>query len=313
MTLSTADRSHESIINDALARFFRDKCGLSAVAETLHDGKRPDVIVRLSESIVILETELEPAPTVEADALSRIDLEIDGKKVQNVFAVTVPGHLRTVSQQYLDDRLATASLVWQEWRSDGSSGPKQSGSAIDLGNIVRSTTPPAGNLGEAVDALYKGTKSAGARLYSAPGTLARVAKIFGAEPSDEVANMAALVVINAMVFQDRLASKEQAFQPVSAAMLQGQFSRNTLLQVWDDILGIDYYPIFSMARDVVKELTEVEAAGVLNECAKTSAKLLGMGAVGRHDLAGRIFNQLISERKLLAAFYTSIPAGCVCF
>ena len=121
--------------------------------------------------------------------------------------------------------------------------------------------------------------------------------------------MAALVVINAMVFQDRLASNEAAFQPVSAAVMQGQFSRNTLLQVWDYILGIDYYPIFSMARDVVKELTEVEAAGVLDECAKTAATLLGMGAVGRHDLAGRIFNRLIAERKLLAAFYTSIPAS----
>ena len=34
-----------------------------------------------------------------------------------------------------------------------------------------------------------------------------------------------------------------------------------------------------------------------------------MRAVGRHDLAGRIFNQLIAERKLLAAFYTSVPAS----
>ena len=48
---------------------------------------------------------------------------------------------------------------------------------------------------------------------------------------------------------------------------------------------------------------------ILGECARTAASLLGMGAVGRHDLAGRIFNRLISERKLLAAFYTSIPAS----
>ena len=121
--------------------------------------------------------------------------------------------------------------------------------------------------------------------------------------------MAALVIINAMVFQERLASNEVAFQPVSVAMRDGRFSRMTLLQVWEHILSIDYYPIFSMARDVVRELSEVEATEVLSECAKTAAELLGMGAVGRHDLAGRIFNRLISERKLLAAFYTSIPAS----
>ena len=308
-TANGKDRSHESIINDTLARFLRERCNLSAVAETLHGGRRPDIIVRLSEGPVILETELEPALTVEADALSRLGMEIDGRKVQNVFAVTVPGRLRSTSQQRLYERMAGATLTWQEWRIDGTSGPKLMGTPIELGNSVERTIPPAGNLEEAVDALDKGARQAGSRLYSSPGTLVRVSKIFGAGPSDEAANMAALVIINAMVFQERLASNEAAFQPVSAAMRDGRFSRMTLLQVWDHILSIDYYPIFSMARDVVQELSEIEAAEVLTECARTAAALLSMGAVGRHDLAGRIFNRLIAERKLLAAFYTSIPAS----
>ncbi len=62
-TVSGKDRSHESIINDTLARFLRERCSLSAVAETLHGGRRPDIIVRLPESPVIIETELEPALT----------------------------------------------------------------------------------------------------------------------------------------------------------------------------------------------------------------------------------------------------------
>ena len=308
-TVTDTDRSHESIINDTLARFLRERCGLSAVAETLHDGRRPDIIVRLSEGPVIIETELEPALTVEADALSRLGMEIDNRRVQNVFAVTVPERLRSTSQRRLYDRMAGATLVWQEWRIDGTSGPKLSGTAIELGNSVERTTPPGGDLEAAVDTLDDGARRAGSRLYSSPGTLGRVSKIFGADPGDEAANMAALVIINAMVFQERLASNEVAFQPVSAAMRDGRLSRMTLLQVWEHILSIDYYPIFSMARDVVKELSEVEATEVLGECARTAAALLGMGAVGRHDLAGRIFNRLISERKLLAAFYTSIPAS----
>ena len=308
-TTNGKDRSHESVINDTLARFLRERCSLSAVAETLHDGRRPDIIVRLPEGPVILETELEPALTVEADALSRLGLEIDGRRVQNVFAVTIPGRLRSTSQQHLYERMAGATLVWQEWRIDGTSGPKLSGTGMELGNAVERTSPPAGDLDEAVDALDEGARRAGSRLYSSPGTLGRVSKIFGADPGDEAANMAALVIINAMVFQERLASNEVAFQPVSAAMRDGRFSRMTLLQVWEHILSIDYYPIFSMAREVVRELSEVEATAVLVECARTAAALLGMGAVGRHDLAGRIFNRLISERKLLAVFYTSIPAS----
>ena len=114
MTLSPdQDRTHETIINGELARFLRDRCGLDAVAETLRDSKRPDIIVRLSAAPVMLETELEPAATVEADALSRFGMEVGGRKVQNVFAIAFPGSLRSVSQQHLYERMATASLVWQ--------------------------------------------------------------------------------------------------------------------------------------------------------------------------------------------------------
>ncbi len=303
------DRSHESVINDVLARLLRESLGLSAVAETLHEGKRPDVLIRLPAGPVILETEVEPAPTVEADALSRLGMEIDGQRVQNVFAVTIPGHLRSTAQQRLYERMAVSTLEWREWRIDGSAGPALTGTPGDLGHAATMAAPPAGNLDEAVDLLDEGARRAGSRLYSSPGTLARVSKVFGAEPGDESANMAALVVINAMVFQERLAGGEELYQPVSAARRNGRFSRLVLLRMWEEILEIDYYPIFSMAKDVVEQLSDVEAVTVLEECAETAAALLGMGAVGRHDLAGRIFNRLISERKLLAAFYTSIPAS----
>ena len=304
-----SDRSHESIINDTLARYLREGCGMDAVAETLQQSKRPDIIVRLPQGPVVLETEFEPALTVEADALSRLGMEIDGQKVQNVFAVTVPGRLRSTGQQHLYDRLATTTLLWQEWRMDGTSGPRLSGFPAELSTAAGASTPPTGNLDEAVDILDQGVRRAGAQLFSSPGTVVRISKIFGADPSDEAANMASLVIINAMVFQERLSSSEAAFQPVSAAVRNGRFSRLMLLQMWDHILSIDYFPIFSMARDVVRELSEVEAAQVLEECARTAADLLAMGAVGRHDLAGRIFNRLIAQRKLLAAFYTSIPAS----
>ncbi len=303
------DRSHESIINDTLARLLREQLGLDAVAETLRGPARPDIIVRLAHATVVVEVEIEPAPTVEADALARLGMDIDGQIVDNVFAVKVPAPLRSTAQQHMYDRMAIAELEWQEWRSDGSSGPKSSGKVTELGQSVSLASPPAGNLDRAVDLLDEGTRRAGSRLYQSPGTIARVSSIFGADPSDEVANMAALVIINAMVFQERLASGDPTYRPVSAARRHGSFSRLMLLHTWEEILAIDYYPIFSIARNVIQELSDVEAASVLEECAETAATLLGMDAVGRHDLAGRIFNRLVSERKLLAAFYTSIPAS----
>ena len=313
MTTPTgSDRSHESVINDTLARILRERLGFSAVAETLVDGKRPDVIVRLPQATpIVLEIEIEPARTVEADALSRFGMEIDGEKVQNAFAVTAPADLRTADQLRLFDRLEAATLRWQEWRSDGTSGPKLSGTVAELGNAVTRATPPSGDLEETVNILDEGARRAGATLYTAPGSLARVAKVFRAPPGDEVAHMAALVIINAMLFQERLAREQEVFQPVDSARSGGKFSRIALLQNWETILEVDYYPIFIMAKDVVEELSSVEAPGILEECSRTTELLADMGAVGRHDLAGMIFNRLITDRKLLAAYYTSIPASTI--
>ena len=79
--------------------------------------------------------------------------------------------------------------------------------------------------------------------------------------------MAALVVINAMDFPGETRQRRSRLQPVSAAMLEGRFSKMKLLQLWEHILDIDYYPIFGMARDIVDKLSDVEASAVLSECA----------------------------------------------
>ena len=302
-------RSHESILNGALAHLFRERAGLDAAAETLHGGRRPDVLVRRPEGPVVVETEFEPATTVHADTLSRMRMEVEGRRVEIAFAVAAPDALRTVPQQHLPERLARTTLRWQEWRVDGTSGPPTQGTVAELARAVRNAAAPVGDLDQAVAALDEGARLAGERLRSSPGTQARVAAVFAAAPGGEAANMGALVIINAMIFQERLATSHPDVQRLNEAQDDGRVSQSKLLGAWDAILEIDYWPIFKMARDVVEALPGHEAADVLDLCARTAEQLLGMEATGRHDLAGRIFNQLIADRKFLAAFYTTIPAA----
>lgn len=309
MPISPVDRSHESVINNALATLFRERAGLVAASEILRARTHPDIIIRTPDGPVIVEVEFEPARTLEADALSRLGTEIDGRKVQVAFALAIPEAIRTVAQQHLQARLVTTNMRWQEWRSDGTSGPRIVGSFAELARSVQQATVPTADLEEAVATLDEGARRAGARLYGSPGTLARVASIFGLPPGDEPANMGALVIVNAMTFQERLASINPDILPLGMTRDQGRISKTRLIRAWDIILDIDYWPIFKMAREVVSKLSNVEAYDVLGECAITAEKLLSMGTVGRHDLAGRIFNRLVSDRKFLAAFYTSIPAA----
>jgi len=156
MPILPVDRSHESVINDALATLFRERAGLMASSETLHVRARPDIIVRTPDGPVIVEVELEPARTLEADALSRLGTEIDSRKVQVAFAVAVPEVMRTVPQQHLQARFTAINIRWQEWRSDGTSGPKVVGSFAALARSVQQATVPTADLEEAVAALDDG-------------------------------------------------------------------------------------------------------------------------------------------------------------
>ena len=65
-------------------RLLRERSGLSTAAETLHDGKRPDIIVRLPEGPVILETEFDPARIELDERLVRDMLGLDENAVATV-------------------------------------------------------------------------------------------------------------------------------------------------------------------------------------------------------------------------------------
>ena len=258
---------------------------------------------------VIVETEYAPARSVHADALARLGMRIDGETVNVAFAASVPVNLRAAPQAHLADRLALATLEWREWRADGTSGPQVRGTVDELAQAVRSAEAPVDDLDQAVELLEQGAQRAGARLFRAPATLQHVADVFRTAPSDEVANMGALVIINAMMFHERLTESMPGILPVGSLRYGRRLVKTRLLDEWDKILAIDYYPIFRMARDVADQLPLGVAPDVLDRCFWTAERLLGMAATRRHDLAGRIFNRLIADRKFLAAFYTKIPTA----
>lgn len=298
------------MINAALVELFHERAGLRAEAEvTQAGGARPDVVVWADSGPVIVETEYAPARSVHADALARLGMRVEGETVSVAFATSIPANLRAAPQAHLADRLALATLEWQEWRADGTSGPHVRGTVDELAQVVRSAEAPVDDLDQAVELLEQGAQRAGARLFRAPATLQHVADVFGTAPGDEVANMAALVIINAMIFHERLTESMPGILEVGSLRYGPRLVKTRLIDEWDKILAIDYYPIFRMARDVANRMPSGVAPDVLDRCYWTAERLLGMAATRRHDLAGRIFNRLIADRKFLAAFYTKIPAS----
>ena len=81
-----------------------------------------------------------------------------------------------------------------------------------------------------------------------------------------------------------------------------------VLATWDDILSINYWAIFAIAKDILAQLPPSYAADILRRLRKTAQSVNATGVDNAHDLTGRVFQRLIADRKYLATFYT-LPAS----
>ncbi len=303
-------RQQERIVNAELARLMRERCGLNAQAEVIVDGRQPDVLVmRPDNSPVIIETEFLPARGVNDDALAKLGLKIGGQPTKVTFAVKLPRDLREVDQRYLGERVANVPLTWQEWYEDTTSGPPVSGRYDDLCEQIRRSTPRGDDVTFAVEELERSTAASGSVIMSNPVLLQRVAWVFDREPSAEVANMAALMVINAMVFNDRLARSSNSMPALPRRAERGRNLSIDLTEAWGEILLVDYWPVFRTAYDVLEALPTSASHEFAVSCLESANRMLALRVFGRHDLAGHVFNRLVADRKFLAAFYTTIPAA----
>ena len=165
---------------------------------------------------------------------------------------------------------------------------------------------------EAADALEKGIDRAAAILgqlaESRPDVVASIAGLLGMSEVLQTYRMAGAIVANAMVFHERLAGLH-GVKPLSQLCSTSVANpKSNILEAWTQILKVNYWPIFSIARDIVEQLPAAEASQLLSNLRATVEDVAATGANQAHDLTGRIFQRLIADRKYLATFYT-LPAS----
>ena len=121
--------------------------------------------------------------------------------------------------------------------------------------------------------------------------------------------MACAIIANALVFHERFAGMHEQVRPlrqVCGVAVLNPVERT--LEAWDDVLRINYWPIFAIAKDVLGQMDSREGAWVLRVLRDTAESVNTTGVDNAHDLTGRIFQRLIADRKYLATFYT-LPAS----
>lgn len=129
-------------------------------------------------------------------------------------------------------------------------------------------------------------------------------------PEESASRIAGLVLLNAMIFQEVLASHNSEVRPL-AKLIDEANPVQAFCDHWRHIVrDIDYYSIFNVAHEVAADISpDQDAAHQLRSFARAAQRIVTNRTALRHDLMGRIYHRLLVEAKYLGTYYTGIPAA----
>ncbi len=327
----------EHTINDAIAELLRgtrwawrgDDVVRSETTGLLAEsgGLRPDILILEPYTApVVIETEVMPAQSVEEEALGRLGERLSGsdETVLSAIALRLPDRLREAQ----GDTLRQAILVAEDMKFAQYSGrnPEKytrfpqggwlTGGLHELSIMAQSATMPSFLVDEAANILEIGVNAAAHHLKIIaarnPGAVQRIAVALQQQDSTQTRRMAMAILINALLFHENLAGGDgELSQVLSLNELEddeGFLQIAEILREWRKILQVNYWPIFDIARRILRILPTIPSEPLIKQVASTARSLMKNNLMRSHDLTGTVFQKLIADRKFLAAFYTK-PAS----
>jgi len=124
-----------------------------------------------------------------------------------------------------------------------------------------------------------------------------------------VSRISTLVIVNAMIFQEILSWHREFRVAPLEKLKKAENVLSAFCSQWGDILKVNYYPIFHLARELLMEIPSYPAFDLIRSLANTAQRIVGMRAALRHDLMGRVYHKLLADKKYLATYYTRVPSA----
>lgn len=336
-----SDRTHEQTINTALGevlqRFGRTwRVRAERIGPVFVEGGRPDVLVeKPGDWPVVIEAEVGNHHQAELEAADRLGKRLVGNPRTVDFAVPLvyPSVLRERHGAELRQALNEVTFEYAVLYREADDRPQRlptsgwlSGDLRDLAMLLHLLSVPSSRVDELADALATGVTQA-ERSFSAThpvgsslGTAVAAVLRQNDDEEGQTRKMAMTVIANALVFHEALAEAEFLIEdPVSGKLAitkpprafrsGGSFLPTPLLDHWEAILKINYWPIFHTAGAILRVLPSQTAVNTLNILWETAEVLIAGGVTKSHDLTGVVFQRLIADRKFLATYYTRPAAA----
>ena len=184
------------------------------------------------------------------------------------------------------------------------------GSVDDLADAVEIVSLSEKRIRESGEILSNGVRDASAQLQPVAEELAALAEALHQEAGEQTIRMAVAIIVNAFVFHYAI-EQQEGISPVSGGRGRTGFLKSRVLSGWDSILEINYWPIFGIAKTLLGTIPSRAANPLLDKANTVAEELLRVEATTFHDLAARMFQTLIADRKFLATFYTLPASACL--
>ena len=318
----------EAAVNNALGKLFREKnvhwkknkcikTENTGVLSKAH-GKRPDIVVNHQGSVpVLIESEFEPARTVEKDARSRLGNELaeDGRIIEQVIALKIPSGIAEVNEDDLKDELRHSTFQYALLMVDGKEETRWpvtgyiEGNIDDLVSFVEQTALSESIMSKGMsvleDCISQTANIVRRNNDHAVDTHKKLATLLKQEEGEQTTRMAMAILTNAVSFHNTISNQNGVKSFAELANSLGQYNQVTISNEWERIYTeINYWPIFYIAREILDTLRPSIASEVLSKLVEVAQELEGIGVTSQHDLSGRMLQRLIADRKFLATFYT---------
>ena len=297
------------------------------------DLGKPDILIRRGDAPpVIIENEYAPARTLEADCVNRLGADVisdvsgNGGRVSVVFALRSPDALRQCGHAGEVDELLLAGVqlefaVYRGRQDNHTRFPNSGflrGDMRELVDFMRPASIPEDIVNQAADILAAGTNEAADILMRHSddsydfgvklGATLRQPWPAGGRKTDaearmQTARMCATMLINALAYQQNLSGHLDIDELPTAARRRGvDIGKDLVMDLWDEILDINYWPIFHIASRLLMDVPASAVAAILPRMYETAKGI--QTAMRQNDIAGIVFQRLIADRKTLKTYYT---------
>ena len=309
------------ILRQKNPRWREDDTAIAEAGAVLDGGGTPDILISPADALpIVVETEFLPARTVEEDAKKRLGriVKPTAREIKQVVALRVPQEIKQVAAARLEAEIAKSRFEYCIFSTDETDNPPVRwpqekwlhGGVDELVALIENALISEQLIAISLEILDGGVTAAAARLLGStqdkPDVVPRLAELLHQTEGEQTTRMAMTIIANALTFQGIIAGAHNV-RNVDELRIDGTtvLPVGAVLREWEQIVeGINYYPIFDIARRVVLEIPPQIASDILDSLAKVSGEIIALGITSSHDLYGRMFQRLITDRKFLATFYT---------